>query len=84
MIDTNAPPSRRPQIAGLIPKEAPTKVSIEYANFAFSSNLVSKLPKHIGINDYVIKLVDANGFIRLSKSPAAALIFFDRKSDKSF
>ena len=54
-------PSRRPQIAGLIAKEAPTKVLAEYANFAdvFSPDLVSKLPKHTGINDHAIELVDS-------------------------
>ena len=37
-------------IAGLIAKEAPTKVHAEYANFAemFSSDLASELPKHTG------------------------------------
>ena len=77
-------PSRRPQIAGLIAEEAPTKVSIEYANFAFFSDLVSKLPKHTEINDHFIELVNANGFIRASKSPAGAPILFDRKSDGYF
>ena len=65
-------PTRRPQIAGLIAEEAPTKVPIEYADFAFSPDLASELPEHTGINDHAIKLVDANGFIRPSKSPAGA------------
>ena len=54
--------SLRPQRAGLIAKEAPTKVFVEYADIAdmSSSDLVSKLPEHIGINDYAIELVDAN------------------------
>ena len=45
-------PSRRPQIAGLIAEEAPTKVPVEYADFAdvFSPDLASELPKHTGIN----------------------------------
>ena len=57
-------PSYRSQRADLIAKKAPTKVPVKYANFAFSLDLASKLPKHIKINDYAIKLVDANGFIR--------------------
>ena len=54
-------PSRRPQIAGLIAKEAPTKVSAEYADFAgvFSPDLASELPEHTGINNHAIKLVDS-------------------------
>ena len=59
-------------IAGLIAKEAPTKVPVEYVDFAdvFSPDLASELPEHTGINDYSIELVDANGLIRSSKSPA--------------
>ena len=54
-------PSLRPQRAGLIAKEAPTKVPVEYANFAdvFSPDL-SGLSEHTGINDRAIELVDAN------------------------
>ena len=53
-------PSRRPQISGLIAEEAPTKVPAEYSDFAdvFSPDLASKLPKHTGINDHAIELVD--------------------------
>ena len=107
-------PSWRPQISGLIAKEALTKVPAKYSDFAdvFSPDLASELPKHTGINDHAIELVDvcqqppygsiyslrpveletlkgyietnlANGFIRLSKSPAEAPILFDRKSDGS-
>ena len=63
--------SCRPQIASLIAKKASTKVPTKYANFAdvLSSNLAFKLLKYTGINNYTIELVDANGFIRLSKSP---------------
>ena len=66
--------------------KVPTKVSIKYANFAdmFSPNLTSRLSEHIGINKYAIKLVDANIFIKPSKSPADAPILFDRKPDGSF
>ena len=75
--------SWRPQISGLIAEEAPTKVSDVYADFAdvFSPDLAAELPEHTGINDHAIKLVDTNGFIRLSTSPAGAPILFDRKSD---
>ena len=50
----------RPQIAGLIAEEAPTKVPAKYADFAdvFSPDLASELPEHTGINDHAIKLVD--------------------------
>ena len=52
-------PSRRPQISSLIAKKAPTKVLAKYSNFAdlFSLDLVSELPEHTRINNYVIKLV---------------------------
>ena len=51
---------RRPQIAGLIAKEAPTKVPVKYVDFAdvFFPDLASELPEHIGINDYAIELVN--------------------------
>ena len=69
--------SRRPQISGLIAEEAPTKVPTEYADFVdvFSPDLASELPDHTGINDHSIELVNANGFIKPSKSPAGAPIF---------
>ena len=53
-------PLRKPQISGLIDEEAPTKVPAEYLDFAddFSSDLTSKLPEHIGINDHAIELVE--------------------------
>ena len=52
--------SRRPQRAGLIAKEAPIKVSVEYADFAnvFSLDLAFELPEHNGINNHPIGLVD--------------------------
>ena len=52
-------PSRKPQISGLIAKEAPTKVPAKYSDFAdvFSPDLASKLLKHTGINDHAIELV---------------------------
>ena len=109
----NVYPSWRPQISDLIAEEASTKVSTKYSDFAdvFSPDLASELPKHTGINDHTIELVEgqqppykpiynlgpvkleilkayietnlANGFIRLSKSPASAPILFDRKSESS-
>ena len=93
--------------------EALTSISIEYSDFAdvFSPDLASELPKHTGINNHAIKLVDdwqppygpiyslgwvgleilktyietnlKNDFIRPSKSPAKAPIFFDKKPDGS-
>ena len=104
---------RRPQVSSLIAEKALTKVSAKYLDFAdvFSPDLASELPKHTGINDHAIELVDgqqppyepfyslgpveletlkayietnlANRFIRPSKSPGDALIWFDRKSDSS-
>ena len=60
---------------GFIAKETPTKVLVKYADFTdiFSLNLASKLLEHTGINDHAIKLVNANRFIRQSKSPIGAL-----------
>ena len=45
----------------MIAEEAPTKVLAEYLDFAdvFSPDLVSELPKHNGINNHAIKLVDS-------------------------
>ena len=50
----------KPQIAGLIAKEAPIKIFDKYIDFAnaFSLDLAFELPKDTGINDYAIKLVD--------------------------
>ena len=52
-------PFWRPQISGLIAKEASTKVPAKYSDFAnvFSLNLVSELPEHTGINNHAIDLV---------------------------
>ena len=59
--------SRKPQRAGLIAKEALTKVHVKYADFAnvFSADL-SRLSKYTGINDCAIEQVDANEFMRPS------------------
>ncbi len=53
-------PSRRAQIAQLKADKAFTKVPRKYADFVdvFSPKLAAKLPKHTGINDHAIKLVD--------------------------
>ena len=53
-------PSRKPQISSLTAEKAPTKVSAEYSDFAnvFTLNLACDLPKHTGINDHAIKLVN--------------------------
>ena len=60
VVSLDIHPSRRSQISGLIAEEAPTKVFAEYLDFAdvFSPDLASKLPKHTGINDHAIELVD--------------------------
>ena len=54
--------SRRLWIFGLIAKEAFTKISAKYSDFAdvFSPDLVSKLPEHSGINEHAIELVDGS------------------------
>ena len=56
----NVYPSCRPQVSGLIAEEASTKVPAEYSDFAdvFSLDLASKLPKHTGINNHAIELVN--------------------------
>ena len=50
--------SHRPQIVGLIAKEAPTKIPHKYIDFAdkFFPNLPSELLKYIRINNYAIEL----------------------------
>ena len=69
LVNSNALPSSspfnihpfcRPQIASMIAEKAFTKVSTKYLDFAdiFLSNLASKLPKHTGINNHAIKLVN--------------------------
>ena len=113
-LELDVHPSRRPQISGLIAKEAPTKIPAEYLDFmdVFFLDLTSKLSKYTRINNHAIKLVDgeqppyksnyslklveletlkayietnlANGFIKLSKSPAGASILFDWKSNSFF
>ena len=72
-------PSRRSQKTSLIAVETPTKLPVEYADFAdvFSPDLASKLPKHTGINNYAIEQVNTNGFIRPSKLPTGAPILFN-------
>ena len=59
-LEADIYPSCGPQIAGLIAQKTPTKVPAKYAVFVdiFSSNLASKLPKYIEINEYTFELVD--------------------------
>ena len=51
---------RRPQISGLMAKEALTKIPAKYSDFAdvFSPDLASELLEHTEINNYAIKLVN--------------------------
>ena len=53
-------PLKRAQIAYLKLNEVCTKISNKYADFAdvFLSKLIIKLPKHMEINDYSMKLID--------------------------
>ena len=57
---SSTPLDARPQISGLIAEKAPTKVPAKYLDFVnvFSLDLAFKLPKHTGINDHAIKLVN--------------------------
>ena len=57
--------------------------NIDFAD-VFSLDLAFGLSRHTGINDCVIELVNANKFMRPSKSLAGAPIFFDRKLDGFF
>ena len=56
----NVHPFRRPQISGLIAKEASTKVAVDYLDFAdiFFPHLVSELLEHTKINNYAIEPVE--------------------------
>ena len=56
--------------------------NIDFAD-VFSPDLASGLSEHTRINDCAIELVDANKFMRSSKSPVGAPILFDRKLDES-
>ena len=60
LIAFNVHFSQKPQISGLIVKEALTKVFAKYLDFAnvFSPDLAFKLPEHTEINNHGIKLVD--------------------------
>ena len=60
LLEFDVHPSCRSQVSGLIAEEAPTKVSAKYLDFVdvFSPDLVSELPKHTGINNHNIELVD--------------------------
>ena len=64
-LSSDASPSSFPLdvdlIAGLIAKEALTKVPDEYINFAnvLYPDLASELPEHTGINDHAIELVNS-------------------------
>ena len=54
-------PFHKPQIASLIVDKTFAKGFDEYINFAdiFFPDLASKLPKHTGINDHAIELVNS-------------------------
>ena len=53
-------PLKKAQIANLKVDEAPTKVLSKHADFidAFLLKLDAELPKHMGINNYAIELMD--------------------------
>ena len=60
LTSLNVHPFWEPQISGLIAKKALTKVPAKYSDFAdiFSPDLAFKLPKHTGINNHTIELVE--------------------------
>ena len=60
-LELDIHPSCRPQVFGLIAKEAPTKIPAKYLDFAdvFFPDLASKLSKYIKINNYAIKLINS-------------------------
>ena len=59
-LELNVHPFRRPQVSNLIAKEALTKVSAKYLDFAdiFFLDLASELLEHTGINNHAIELVN--------------------------
>ena len=60
-LELDVYPSRKPQISNLIAEETLTNIPAKYSDFAkvFFLDLASKLPKHIGINNHTIKLVNS-------------------------
>ena len=58
--DTDVHPFWRAQIGLLKADETPTSIPPEYVDFTniFSKDLVVKLPKHIGMNDHAINLIE--------------------------
>ena len=80
----NVYPFRRPQISGLIVKEALIKVPAKYSDFAdvFSSDLTSKLPKQSRINNYAIELVKS--YQQLSFGPIYSLGLVELETLKAY
>ena len=83
-LELDIHPSRRPQISGLIAKEAPTKIPAEYSNFAdvFSPDLAAELPKHTGINNHAIELV--NGYQQPPYKPIHSLRAVELETLKAY
>ena len=59
-LELNVHPSCRPQVSGLIAKEAPIKIFAKYLDFVhvFFLDLAFKLLEHIKINNHAIKQVN--------------------------
>ena len=59
-LELNIHPFRKPQVSGLITKEALTKVPAKYLDFAdvFFLDLAFKLPEQTRINNQAIELVN--------------------------
>lgn len=65
LTNSNIYPSHKSKIAGLITKKPLTIILTKYTNFIniFSPNLVSKLCKHNGINNYAIEVVNSQDLL---------------------
>ena len=74
----------RPQISGLIAKEAPTKIRAKYSDFAdvFVPDLASELPENTGINDHTIEQV--NGCQQPPYGPIYSLGLVELKTLKAY
>ena len=81
--NTDIHPFRKPQISSLIAEEAFTKVPAKYSDFTdiFSPDLVSKVLKYSGINNYAIKLVDCQ---QLPYEPIYSLKSVELKTLKAY
>ena len=82
-LDANVHLFYRPQIYGLIAKNAPPKVFTKYLDFAdiFSLDLAFELSKHTKINNHAIKLIDGQ---QLSYRPTYSLELVELEMLKAY